>query len=113
VVDVADDRPLRDTVGFLEGAAAAEAGLLEETAVDPHAVTLGLSDGRPVPLGVVGDEHAADDPDAVVVGVATRGARLVPPLVEDDRPRPLGEQLGVVMDDHPARQGEAERSAPE
>ena len=34
-----------------------------------HAVALGLAQRRPVPLGVVGDQHAADDADAVAVGI--------------------------------------------
>uniref|UniRef100_A0A6J7PNF3 Unannotated protein n=1 Tax=freshwater metagenome TaxID=449393 RepID=A0A6J7PNF3_9ZZZZ len=58
------------------------ARLLAEFRVHRHAVTLGLAQRRPVALGVVGDEHAADDADATVVGLLAGRERRCTPFVE-------------------------------
>src|ERR1700751_5411330 len=90
VLDVADHPCLRDAgLARVARNAAGGALILVEAAIDLAAIALGGAHGRPVALGVVGDEAGADDADAVVVGVAARRLQRRAPRIEHHRPRAL------------------------
>src|SRR6201986_1741835 len=83
VLDVANHPCLRDAgLARVAGNAAGGALILVEAAIDLAAIALGGTHGRPVALGVVGDEAGADDADAVAVGVAARRFHGRAPRIE-------------------------------
>ena len=70
-------------------------GFGEETTVKAHAVALRLAHGRPIPLRVVGHQHALDDAHSVRFGTATRLTEFPAPDIQSGAAVALGQQVAV------------------